>query len=129
MTTTVVHECIAEKQCNHLNPHVIQKSYVEDLYVLTKPAKASARKVDSIDAASDNSDSDLSTKRMQTSIRKRRNTKGERKRPGEHYNRKKGRAIIKQQDYKQVIRKVLRIKRNKALQTQFRLLYQVLQLN
>ena len=111
MTTTVVHECIVEKQCDPLNPHVrmIQKSYVEDLHISTKPAEASARKFDSIDAASDTSDSDLSTKRMQTSIRKRRNTKGERNRTGEHYNRKKGRAIIKQQDYKKVIRKVLRI--------------------
>ena len=86
MTTTVVHECIAEKQCNHLNPHVrmIQKSYVEDLHVSTKPAKASARKVDSIDVGSDSSESEFSSKR-----KKRRNTKGERKRPGEHYNRKK----------------------------------------
>ena len=88
-----------------------------------KTANASARKVYSIDAASDDSDSDLSTKR-----RKRKNTKGERNRMDEQYNRKKGRAIIKQKDYKQVIRRVLRIKRNKALQTQFRLLYQVLQL-
>ena len=86
MTTTVVHECIVEKQCDHLNPHVrmIQKSYVEDLHVSTKPAKASARKVDSIDVASDSSDSDLSTKRM-----KRRNTNGERNRMYEQYNRKK----------------------------------------
>ena len=107
MTTTVVHECIAEKQCDHLNPHVrmIQKSYVEDLHVSTKPAKAYARKVDSIDVGSDSSESEFSSKR-----KKRRNTKGERNRTGEHYNRKKGRAIIKQQDYGQVIRKVLRIK-------------------
>ena len=86
MTTMVVHECIVEKSCDHLNPHVrmIQKSYVEDLHVSTKPANASARKVDSIDAASDDSDSDLSTKQ-----RKRRNTKGERNRMDEQYNRKK----------------------------------------
>ena len=78
-TIKIVLECIEYKDCHQLNKHVrmVQKTSEEETPIVSSPGRASARKVDTVELPSDDSDSDLST----PPISHTKFTKGKRKIP------------------------------------------------